>query len=115
MLVEKILIDYLNSKLDVEAYMEEQVDHEASYVVVEKTGSSLSNHIYSSVFAVQSYGPSLYQAATLNEKVKTAMLDLPTVPEVASCKLNSDYNFTDTSKKKYRYQAVYEIVFMIDI
>ena len=25
--------------------------------------------------------------------------------------LNSDYNFTDTSTKKYRYQAVYDIYY----
>ena len=32
-------------------------------------------------------------------------------PEIAACRLNSDYNFTDTAKKKYRYQAVFDLVY----
>ena len=39
------------------------------------------------------------------------MGELPSHPEVASCRLNSDYNFTDTTKKQYRYQAVFDIVY----
>lgn len=31
--------------------------------------------------------------------------------EISRVKLNSDYNFTDTQKKKYRYQAIYEITY----
>jgi len=29
--------------------------------------------------------------------------------EIGKVKLNSDYNFTDTVTKQYRYQAVYDI------
>ena len=29
--------------------------------------------------------------------------------EIASVKLNSDYNFTDEETKQYRYQAVFDI------
>lgn len=30
---------------------------------------------------------------------------------ISKCTLNSDYNYTDTARKKYRYQAVYDIVY----
>ena len=32
-------------------------------------------------------------------------------PEVGSCELNSDYNYTDGTKKEYRYQAVFDLVY----
>ena len=30
--------------------------------------------------------------------------------DISRCELNTDYNYTDTARKKYRYQAVYDIV-----
>ena len=32
-------------------------------------------------------------------------------PEVAACRLNADYNYTDTTKRLYRYQAVFDLVY----
>lgn len=58
---------------------------------------------------MQSYGGSLYEAARLNHTVKTAMRDAVTLDDVISCKLNSDYNYTDEETKRYRYQAVFDI------
>lgn len=51
----------------------------------------------------------MYLAAELNEKVKSAMDEIVELDEVTRCELNSDYNYTDTSRKKYRYQAVFDI------
>jgi hypothetical protein len=79
--------------------------------VIEKTGGSQDNHINSSTFAIKSYAPSMYEAAVMNEEIKALMLDgLITLGEIAKVSLNSDYNFTDTETKTYRYQAVFDIV-----
>ena len=79
--------------------------------MIEKTGSSVSNYIYSATFAIQSYSTSMYKASELNEIVKEKMDDLITLPNISKSSLNSDYNFTDTQTKKYRYQAVYDIYY----
>ncbi len=42
-----------------------------------------------------------------NETVKLAMDSLDELAEVCRVQLNSDYNFTDTASKRYRYQAVF--------
>lgn len=71
----------------------------------------MDNHITRSTFAIQSYAPSMYEAATMNEEIKAAMLNsLITLGSVAKVDLNSDYNYTDTTTKTYRYQAVFDIV-----
>ena len=49
--------------------------------------------------------------ATMVEEVFLAMLDeLIELGIIASVRLNSDYNYTDTTTKQYRYQAVFDIV-----
>lgn len=108
-MIEKTILDYLNNKLSEPCYMEEP-DGEDTFVLLEKTGSSLSNYVYSATFTIQSYATSLYEAAKLNEKVKAAMLTIADeLNTISKCSLNSDYDFTDTTKKRYRYQAVFDI------
>jgi hypothetical protein len=51
----------------------------------------------------------MFKAAKLNDDVVAAMYGLITVPEVTKVTLNSNYNFTDTRTKEYRYQAVFDI------
>lgn len=108
-MIEQTILDYLNDTLTEPCYMEEPEGID-TFVLLEKTGSSLSNYVYSATFAIQSYASSLYEAAELNEKVKAAMLTIADeLNTVSKCSLNSDYNYTDTTKKRYRYQAVYDI------
>ena len=71
----------------------------------------MEDYIYHATVALQSYSYTLLNAAVLNDKVKKAMDEMIELPEISSSKLNSDYNFTDTATKRYRYQAVYNIVF----
>lgn len=110
-MIEKIVLDYLKSILDIPVYMEVPDKEPNKYVLIEKTGSSAENYINSATFALQSYAESLYLAAELNEKVKTAMDNIIILDSISKSDLNSDYNFTDTTKKKYRYQAVYELFY----
>lgn len=108
-MIEVILKNYMDSVLSVPVYMEKPTTAPAKYVLMEKTGSGRSNQLDSSTFAFQSYADSLYEAALLNQKVKAAAGSLVALDEVASVRLNSDYNFTDTATKQYRYQAVFDI------
>ena len=110
-MIEKTVRDYLDGELSQPVWMEipKNATLPDEYVILEKTGSGRENHLTSSTFAIQSYAKSLYGAAALNEKVKEAMDGIISLDGVTKTALNSDYNFTDTSKKQYRYQAVYDI------
>ena len=109
-MIEKIVRNHLDQTLDVPVYMERPEQEPEEYVIVEKTGSSRENFIKSATIAVKSHANSLLRAAELNEQVKDAMDTIITLNEVCRAELNSDYNFTDTETKKYRYQAVYDLV-----
>ena len=111
-MIEQIVFDYLTGELeDIPVYMQVPETNTGSetFVVLEKTGSSISNFIGEAMIAVQSYAPTLYEAATLNEQVKTAMFEIVSLDEVTAVMLNGDYNFTDESRKQPRYQAVFEL------
>ena len=110
-MIETTVLDYLSGKLDVPVYMEEPEKPPQEYVVIEKTGSGRKNYINSAMLALQSYGATLYQAAELNEQVKAAMEDIVDLDLISRAELNTDYNFTDTQTKRYRYQAVYDLIF----
>lgn len=109
MVVEQHILIHLKEDLDVPVYLEEPDVKPGEYVLFEKIGSSETNTLPSSVFAFQSISTSLYGASVLNRRVKEAVQNLQNYPFFGKVKLNSDYNFTDTGMKRYRYQAVYDI------
>lgn len=108
-MIEEIIISYLRSK-NISAYTEKPKD-EKEFVVISKTGSRKVNHIKRATVTLQSYSTSLYNAALLNEQVKEAMEQITERIDVTNCTLNTDYNWTDTTTKEYRYQAVFDIVY----
>jgi len=110
-MIEETILSYLKTQLtNVPVYMEVPANPPDEYCLIEKTGSSVSDHIKTATIVVQSVAVSLYEAAALNETVKTAMDGAISLSSICKSKLNSDYNFTDTEKKNYRYQCVYDIV-----
>ncbi|MDB1709505.1 hypothetical protein AB1I55_10525 [Enterococcus entomosocium] len=108
-MIEIVIKNFLDSHLSVTSFLEKKGEMPKNYVLFEKTGSGENNHISSSTYAFQSYAPTLYEAALLNTELKEVLKDLIKLDEISRIKLNSDYNYTDTSTKEYRYQAVFDI------
>ena len=102
------LLSFLNANLDVNVYAESPKEL-TNYVLLEQTGSSRNNHITTTTIAIQSYGAALLDAMILNGEVETAMKDFAQLNRVTRVELETDYNFTDTETKQYRWQAVYDI------
>lgn len=113
-MIETIILNYLTGA-GITAVMEvPEGGGTPPFVVIERTGGGENNLLRQATVAIQSYGASLYAAAALNDLVVKTMENLPELPSVASCDLNSDYNYTDTEKHQYRYQAVFDIVYYDD-
>lgn len=117
-MIETTILTYLKEQLSVPVLMTEpEVPSDefptapSSYVILEKVGGGKKNFINSISVALQSYGASLYDAASLDETVRSAMDNIIELDSISSAKLSSNYNFTDTTKKKYRYQCVYDLTY----
>lgn len=114
-MIEAVIRTYLADVLSpVPVLMETPERVPESYILIERTGGARENLLWSSTFAVQSVSSaSLYDAAALSERVTAALLEAD-IPEISAIRLNSIYNFTNTSAayqktKEYRYQAVFQI------
>lgn len=111
-MIEIIILNHLEKRLDCPVVLSlADGFKESRFVRFERVGSSKTNLVNRVSFAFQSYGSNLLEAAELNEELKSAISEISTLDEIGSVKLVSDYNFTDDSTKKYRYQAIYEIYF----
>jgi hypothetical protein len=112
-MVEITVREYLLQQLrNVPVYLDTPPDPADEYVSIEQVGSSRNNMINTYRLAVQSYGRRKYTAAVLNDRVKSIMLrGLSELDEIGSVRLESDYDYTDTETKRYRYQAVFNVVY----
>ncbi len=110
-MIEKILLDYLSDSLSVPCYVFVPENFSGSFCVLEKTGSGSGDGLRHATIAVQSYGTSVLEAASLNLQVVAAMENAVTLPEISCCDLNTDYNFPDTTRQLPRYQAVFDLVY----
>ena len=109
-MIEKVLFDYLNSAgLSATVYMEQPKEKPEAFFVLEKTGGGCTNHIYESIFIIQSNAPTLAMAAHMNEDIKAVLFNAITLDEISRVELNGDYNYSDPTTKQYRYQGVYVI------
>lgn len=108
-MIEIVIKNYLDGHLDVPSFFEYESNMPLTYILIERTSGGKRNQLKSATFAFQSYAPSMYEAALLNEQVKSAVENLAELDEISGVHLNSDYNFTDTAMKTYRYQAVFDI------
>lgn len=106
-MIELVVLEYLSKRLEILVVMERI--KEETFVLVQKTSGSEENHIGSAMIAVQSYAKSMQDAAILNERIKNEMKQLIVLNEISAVHLNSDYPFSDTISKIYRYQAVFDI------
>lgn len=108
-MIEVKLLNYLKSELPVPVVFE-RVSNNPPFVLLDKTGTRRTNGVTTSTFAIQSYGETMAKSAELNELVKSALDNFITLEDVSASFLNSDYNFTNTQTKEYRYQCIYDIV-----
>ena len=115
-MIEQIIYDYVKTSLsgdEIPVYMERPATPPSCYVLIEKTGGGEDNYIQRATLAIQSIDTSLLNAATLNEKIKELMRAAISLDKIAKVECNSDYNFTDSSTKTYRYQAVFDIKYYL--
>lgn len=111
-MIEKIVYDFLVEEMKpLPVFLEVPAEPPTEYISIERTSGGETDKIKRCTIAIQSVSNTLYNAATLNENVKTAMEALTDETNVYGCHLNSDYNYTDLTKKVHRYQAVFNLTY----
>lgn len=115
-MLELIVYNYLSVVLDAPVVFTEPTVPEweavpEKYVLIKKLSEKNDNHLRSGSLALKSYAKTVYDAAVLDRTVRDAVDRLPELDAVASAKLSSSYDSSDTVRKINRYQSVYDFVF----
>lgn len=113
-MIEPTIIAYLLEELDLPVSGAVPSNPPDTFVTVEKTGGRRTNRIDAATVAIQSWAPSIEQAAVLNDRVKAAMEKIVQLDSISSCDLDADYNYTDNTRKRPRYQALFDVVYYDD-
>lgn len=108
-MIEELVRDYLNDNMTVKAYMEKPPEPPEKRLEIERIAQNETNFIYTTTLAIKSIASSLFFAAELNDEVIEVMAKMIKLPEINRVRLSTSHNFTDTTKKEYRYQAIFEI------
>lgn len=109
MTIEQLIVSHLSEELSVPVYGEVPHDAPESFCTVERTGGGVNDRLRTAMITIDMYAASMVDVQDLNEDVLEAMDSLVTHDMVASCRLNSNYNDTDTQTKEYRYGALFDI------
>ena len=115
-MLELIAYEYLSAELDVPVvFLEPTVpEWEAvpeKYVLIKKLSEKNDNYLRSGSLALKSYAQTVYDAAVLDRAVRDAADRMIELDGIASAKLSSSYDSSDTTRKVNRYQSVYDFVF----
>ena len=105
-MIELTVKDFMEARLPVPVYMEYPENPPDSFVVLRKGDSGRDNLLHSAMIVADSYGPSLLEAARLNELVKAVLDNLILLDSISSSRRGGDYPAYDTKNKRHRYQAV---------
>ena len=113
-MIETVLLNHIETalaaqSLDIPVCFEVPKEAPATFIKLERTGGRLTDHIHRATFAIQSYAPTMEKAAELDDMVIGIVLGSTSCKEICAAHLNSHYNYTDTTTKRYRYQAVFDI------
>lgn len=115
-MIEIMIMDYLKQQnidgIGANVFLEIPQKVPEQYVLIQKTGGNIVNHIKHATLAIRSISSrSKYNAAEINEAVIDNLLYKLENTRISSCGLNSSYDFPDLTTKKYRYQSVFNFTY----
>lgn len=110
-MIEAIIIEYLKTKLSIQAFAEIPSKKPKSYVIVEKIDGGKVNQIKAATVSVYSYASTLYGAAELDERVRDAMELIVEDDRISSCRIGGEDRNIDTENKEYRYETIFNLFY----
>ncbi len=112
MVIEQTIRDYLLTKLNnVPIEVEEPKDAPNKYIVFRVIDEGEEDHIWAVTVEFFSYGASAYEAASLKEELKTAMLDIIELDSIFSCEIGGGQSDFNNEMKRYRYRSYFNLYY----
>ena len=113
MLIEQTVKEYLDTVFaedGVPVYLETPKTLPKKYIVFTLVDRGKDNHINEATLEFMSYADSKYEAALLDEKLREAMEEIVTYPDI-TCHLGGGNDNPDNTLKKYRYRSYFNLYY----
>lgn len=111
MLIEPIVLSYLQAKLDVPVFMEIPAHPTDTFVTIQKIDAGERDHIFAVTLEIHSYAQSKFEAAELDDKVREAMENIVELDAISASKFGGGNDAPNTSTKMYRYRSYYNLFY----
>lgn len=110
-MIETILKEVLETKTGEKVLLEEPGIINDRIILLERTSGGVEEHIRSAVIRIRCFEKSMYKACELCEMIRDIMLNYVDHPDISAIDLNQEYNYTDTTAKRYCYQLLFDVVY----
>lgn len=110
-MIEQTILEYLMDALDMsDIYLEIPREIPETFIVFRVTDRGLYNQVNEATLEFQSYAPSKYEAAVLDEALRNAMDNVNSLPSVSG-RFGGGNDGTDTTLKLPRYRCYYNLYY----
>ena len=110
-MIEKTVLDYLMDELSMtDIYLEFPNDLPNEFIVFHIVDRGKTDQINEVTMEFFSYGLTKLDAAKLDEKLREAMENIVTLPDI-SCRFGGGNDAPDTTIKRPRYRAYYNLFY----
>ena len=110
-MIEKTVLDYLIEELETnDVYLEMPNELPDQFVVFRVMDRGKTDQINAVTMEFYSYGRTKLEAAQLDEKLREAMDNIVTLPDI-SCHFGGGNDNPDTTIKRPRYRAYYNLFY----
>lgn len=111
MLIEKTIRDYLLETIKNVPIEVEEPEGETKYIVFRVIDRNKTDLIDSVTVEFYSYGKSKFEAASLDNELRTAMENIVVLGSIYSSKLGGGNDDYDEDLKRYRYRSYFNLFY----
>lgn len=111
MLIEPIILKYLNDNLDVPVDTSMPDDLPEKFVIFSVVEHNRKNYIDHATIEFQSYAKTKLDAAEIDDKVRELMEDIIFLPEVAASRCGGGNDQNDSDVDRFRYRCYFNLTY----
>lgn len=110
-MIDVTLREYLLEDLDVPVLFEKPKQKPTTYVLIKNIDSGYINHISAATYAFTAIAPSFYEAKVLSDRVKTALFNSISLPQITSAKLGGQNGSAVATESAYEYELIFNFYY----
>ena len=111
MIIEKIIRDYLMENLTAPIVTETPTADLAEYVTFRVYDRAKQDQIEMATVEFECYSDSKYNAATLDEDLRTAMENIVSLNDIMGARFGGGSDEIDSTLKRYRYRSFFNLYY----